>query len=235
MVIGLENQEEVHYLMPLRTMEYDVREYQRQAAIIRKRNRKGRKLTSGEYLSGLAKEDKLHPCVTFVLYYGDEWDGSRELHELLDFSDIPEQLKPLVNNYKIHLIEIKKLEDTSVFKTDLKQVFDFIRYSEDKKKLRELVEQDDAYRHLDEDAYDMVALYTKSTELLKMKKQTKESEGTDMCKAIKEMIEDGRAEGRIETVITMCKEFGLTTEKTIQQLMDKCSLDREAAEKLMAE
>ena len=32
----------------------------------------------------------------------------------------------------------KKLEDTNAFRTDLKQVFDFIRCSEDKEKLEEL-------------------------------------------------------------------------------------------------
>lgn len=37
MVVGIENQEEIHYLMPLRSMEYDVREYQRQASVIRKK------------------------------------------------------------------------------------------------------------------------------------------------------------------------------------------------------
>ena len=39
-VIGVENQEMVHYLMPLRTMEYDVAEYEKQAATIRKRVKK---------------------------------------------------------------------------------------------------------------------------------------------------------------------------------------------------
>lgn len=79
---------------------------------------------------------------------------------------------------------------------DLKQVF--IRYSKDKKKLRELVENDDTYQYLDEDAYDMVALYTNSTELLELKKQTKEGDKVNMCQAIKEMMEDERAEGRAE-------------------------------------
>lgn len=48
-VIGVENQEEVHYLMPLRTMEYDVREYERQATVVRKRVRRNGKLTSAEF------------------------------------------------------------------------------------------------------------------------------------------------------------------------------------------
>lgn len=197
-VIGIESQEEVHYLMPLRTMEYDVKEYRRQAGIIRKKVREGRNTTSAEFLSGFRKEDKLHPCVTLVLYYGDEWDGGCELHDILDFSGIPKQLKSLINNYKIHLIQVKQIQDTSVFRTDLKQVFDFIRCSKDKNKLRKLVDSDSAYLKLDEDAYDMVALYTNTRELLRLKEQNREGDKVNMCQAITEMLQDERAEGRAE-------------------------------------
>ena len=40
----------------------------------------------------------------------------------------------------------KKLADTNAFRTDLKQVFDFIRCSEDKEKLEELIKADAAYQ-----------------------------------------------------------------------------------------
>lgn len=43
-------------------------------------------------------------------------------------------------------IGYKKLEDTNAFRTDLKQVFDFIRCSEDKEKLEELIKTDAAYQ-----------------------------------------------------------------------------------------
>ena len=198
MVVGIENQEEVHYLMPLRVMEYDAKEYARQASAVRKAVRKKPKLTSAEFLSGFTKENKLHPCVTLVLYYGDNWDGGKELHDILDFTEIPKQLKELVNNYRIHLIEVKKLQDTGVFRTDLKQVFDFIRFSKDKKKLREMVESDEAYSKLDEDAYDMMAVYTNAQELIEQKEHHKEGGRINMCQAIKEMLEDERLEGREE-------------------------------------
>ena len=42
------------------------------------------------------------------------------------------------SDYKINLVEIRKLEDTSVFKTDVRQVFDFIRCSNDKNALKKL-------------------------------------------------------------------------------------------------
>ena len=44
-VIGVENQEMVHYLMPLRNMIYDAEEYQRQARMIGKRVRGEKGLT----------------------------------------------------------------------------------------------------------------------------------------------------------------------------------------------
>ena len=102
-----------------------------------------------------------------VLYYGKDWDGGKNLHELIDFTGMPDELRKLVNDYPIHLLGIRKMEDTSVFKTDLKQVFDFIRCSEDKKKLVELVENDVYYTQMDEEAFDVVTKYTNSKELIK--------------------------------------------------------------------
>lgn len=197
-VVGLENQQEVHYLMPLRTMDYDVEEYNRQAAIIRRRVRKRQDITRAEFLSGFTRQDKLHPCVTIVLFYGEEWDGSYDLHGVLDFTDIPEAIRSMVNNYSINLLHIKRLQDTSVFKTDLRQVFDFIRFSKDKDKLRQLVENDDAYREMDETAYDVAVGFTRAHELVEVKKYHDKEGKIDMCQALTEMLQDEREEGRAE-------------------------------------
>ena len=89
---------------------------------------------------GFKKDSKLHPVITFMIYSGKEpWDGPRSLHDIIDFTDIPEELKGLVQNYKVNLIEIRKWKDTSVFKTDIRQVFDFIRYSKNKEQVKKLV------------------------------------------------------------------------------------------------
>lgn len=199
-IIGVENQEEIDYALPLRIMSYDVGEYQKQASEIRKdvRNRRG-KVTSGEYLYGFCRDSRLFPTVTFVLYYGEkEWDGPKDLHGILDFTDIPSILKEKIANYQIQVIEIRKLEDTSFFRTDVKQVFDFIRFSKDKKKLRELLEKDAAYRHLNEDACDMVTAYVGEKEMLKWKEKYRKGGKIDMCQGLREWLEDERAEGRAE-------------------------------------
>ena len=199
-IIGIENQETMDYSIPLRNMSYDVDAYEKQATKIRKEVRKNHKgLSVGEYLYGFRKSDKLLPAVTFVLYSGSQgWDGPRSLYEVLDFTDIPEELRDLIADYKINLVEIRKLEDTSVFKTDVRQVFDFIRCSNDKKALKELVETDDYYKNMEEDAFDVAVQYTNATELIEAKEYYEKEGAVNMCKALTELIEDGKKEGKDE-------------------------------------
>ena len=163
--------------------------------------------------------------MTLVLYYGEEWDGSRDLHGLLDFTDIPEELKSLVNNYELHLLEIRRIEDTSVFRTDLKQVFDFIRCSEDKVRLRELVQSDEAYRAMEEDAYDVAVTFAKAEELLDVKRFHEKGGKVDMCKALTEMLADERMEGmKISeerfTELSKCLVMGGRTDDLIRAATD---------------
>lgn len=214
-MIGIENQSEIDYGLVLRIMCYDVGEYERQAAKIRKEVRKKRgSLENGEYMYGFLKDSRLCPTITFVLYYGEEeWDGARDLYGLLNFKCLPEILKKKISNYQIHVIEVRKLKDTSVFQTDVKQVFDFLRFSNDKKKLRELISGDEAYRMLDEEAYDMVAAYVgEEEEMFKWKEKHKKGGKVNMCQGLREWLADerteGRAEGRAEDIIELLSDCG---------------------------
>ena len=236
-VVGIENQEQVHYMMPLRVMTYDAGEYQRQAVQIKRKLRKKSGVTSAEYLSGFAKDSKLYPCVTFVLFYGEEWDGSHDLHGILDFTDIPPELKGLVSNYSINVIEIRKLQSTDNFHTDLKQVFDFIRFSKDKQKLRELVENESSYLEMEESAYDVAVAFSGAEELVGIKKHYKKERKVNMCQALKEMLQDERDEGRVEgrrevmeLLIQTCKEIGLSKEVTFDKIGTKFMLSDEETE-----
>ncbi|MBQ8813367.1 MAG: transposase [Lachnospiraceae bacterium] len=220
MIIGLEGQEKTHYLMPLRCMSYDATEYERQAAGIRRKLKDRPSITEEERLSGFGADDRLRPCVILVLFFGKQWDGAKTLHELLDFAEIPEELRALVSDYGIHVLEVRKLEDTSMFCTDVKQVFDAIRYSEDRDKFRELIFSDPAYRELDIEAYEMIAQYARATELRRVLKQSRKGDTVDMCEAIRLMMLDekregkregkrvGRLEGKAGSVIDILKERG---------------------------
>lgn len=251
-VISLEDQDKVHYLMPLRSMVYDAVEYDRQAEAIRRQVRKLPNITEEEFLSGFLKSSRLLPCITFVLYFGEEWDGSRDLHGILDMRDIPEELQAYVNHYPIHLIEVRKLENTDVFRTDLKQIFDFIRCSKEREKLRELVQNDPAYREMDEAAYDLVAEYAHAEGLIAMKKYHGKDGKVDMCKAmedwaaeeqkkglekgIEQGIEQGLEQGLeqgILCVIEAYRECNVSEEEIMLRLCSKFDLTPERAKEYM--
>lgn len=95
---------------------------------------------------------------------------------------------------------------SDVFQTDVKQVFDFIRCSNDKRKLLELVENDVYYSEMDDDAYDVIIKYTNSKELVKIKEQSIEGGKNNVCKAIRDLMDDSREEARKNIVLNMLKE-----------------------------
>ena len=84
---------------------------------------------------------------------------------------MPERLKELTPNYQVNIVDIRRMENTEVFQTDVRYVFDFIRCSEDKKKLLELVESNDFFKQMDEEAFDVVTKYTNSKELVQIKEE----------------------------------------------------------------
>ena len=209
-IIGIENQECIDYTFPVRNMTYDAGEYEKQIAKLRKKLRAEHRLRNrGEYLYGFHKDSRLYPVVTFILYSGEEeWDGPRTLHEMLDFAGIPESLRSMVQDYQINLIEIRKLSDTSMFKTDLRQVFDFIRCSHDKKALKKLIESDPAFQNMDEDAFDVMVQYGKAEEMVGIKDEFRKDGRIDMCKGLADWIAEEREAG-MEAGMEAGKEIGL--------------------------
>ena len=171
-------------------------------------------------------EDQLKPCVTLVLYFGDEWAGAKSLHELLDFSDIPRKLREMVNDYRIHILHVQKLTDTSMYRTDVKQVFDAIRFSQDPEKFRELILTDPAYRSLDIEAYDVIVQYTRAKELLPIREKYMKGETVDMCQALTLMLKDERSEGikegkllaGLSAVRNLMSKLDIPLEQTMEML-----------------
>ena len=201
-LIGIESQETVDYHFPLRNLHYEVNQYEKQAVKIKKEVQENTgDLTSGEYLYGFKKDSRLHPVITFMIYSGKEpWDGPMSLHDIIDFTDIPEELRCKTVDFPINLIDIRRLEDTDIFQTDVKHVFDFIRCAENKEKLYELVSNEPYYREMDEDAFDVVSMYTNSKELVGIKKYEGKDGKKDVCQAIKDLMADSRQEGREEGI-----------------------------------
>lgn len=120
-LLGLENQTDVDCDMPLRVIGYDGMVYRGQ---LLKQKTKQDKEAKAE---GLLQERQMHyPVVTLVLYFGYEHHWNKPLN-LVDCLKIPEELKPYVNDYKVHLFEIAYLQEEQVelFQSDFKIVADY--------------------------------------------------------------------------------------------------------------
>ena len=233
-LVGIENQEVVDYGFPFRNMYYDLLQYQSQMKEIRKEVKESQeKLTDGEYLYGFRRSDRLHPIVTFVLCSGKEpWDGPKSLHDMLDFSEIPDKLRSMIADYQVNIIDIRRLEDTSMFATDVRCVFDFIRYADNRGKLLELVQENPYYRQMDEDAYDIVSRYTNSKELIAIKDEQVIGGKADMCQAIKELMEESRIQGVEQGIEQGIEQGSLETKITNAKNLLDVLADEVIAEKI---
>ena len=139
----------------------------------------------------------------------------------------------MVGNYHINLLDIKKIPDTSVYKTDLRQVFDFIRFSDDDKKLEKLVKNDNYYTQMDEEAYDLAMNFTKSEHFID-KQQFKKGGKINMCKAFIAMQERGIKEGILGAIAIM-KELDIPPDTIKSKIKKQYKLTNEQIAQYLAE
>ncbi len=186
-VLGVEDQSKVHYAMTVRNMLYDALEYEAQC-----RERivtEGRyDLTAEEILSGIAKDTKLMPVYTVILYTGeDPWDGPRCLHDMLD---IPEEMKNIVPDYPLKIVSVREWDKPELFKTELGDFFRLLKNVYTK-----------SAEEVEVSPYIMKLTGVVSNVKTLIRKAEKK-EGTEekiMCRAAEELMEEGREEERKNT------------------------------------
>ena len=157
--------------------------------------------TRAEYLSGFYKTDRILPMITLTLYFGaDEWDAPRDLHSMLTAD---EDILRFVDNYHLHLIAPAEIsdEDFAKFHTELSLALKYVKYSKDKKKLRDMVNEDAAFHSVSRKTADMVNVVTSSN-----LHYNDGEERVDMCEAIEEI----RKDEIIETLVGLVKDGLLT-------------------------
>lgn len=238
-LLGVENQTEIHYAMPVRNIIYDALQYGKQVSEVAKRHkskgdRKGH--NKGEYLSGFYKEDRIRPVITLVVHFGaDEWDGPLSLYEMMDLED--KKLLEFVQDYRIFLIDPYKLanNDLEKFSTSLGDVLGYIKYSKDKKALSKFL-NDNQVMIMDNDAARVIRDVTNTPIYVPDGKGE-----IDMCKAVRDMIDEskqegiavgkaeGKAEGKLITLIDLVRDNSLNIEKAAA----KANMTVEQFEKIM--
>ena len=143
-LIGVENQSDIHYSIPVKNMFYDVMAYGNQVKETAKKHRREKDTASDEFLSGFTKEDKLIPVITITVYLGiKEWDGPMKLSDM--FGDVDEELLPFIPDYRINLLAPREITDFTGFRTSIRQLLEVLQNAYDKEKMQEVLHNDDKF------------------------------------------------------------------------------------------
>ena len=145
----------------------------------------------------IACEHALYDLLTLAsFYYGSkEWDGSKDIHGLLD---LPQNMYgnwgDLIPNYRINLIDVKELARNNSFKTDLQWIIGMLQYKDNKKKLKQYInEHHEFFGNIDEDTLGAANALLGSR--MVPKEDEVEKGEINMCKALDDLYQDGVNEG----------------------------------------
>ena len=234
LLLGIENQSNVHYAMPVKNMVYDALQYADQVRTAAKTNRKtvpgncsgSEKPSADEYLSGFRKKDRLIPVITLVVYFGsNQWDGPRSLRDMMCVED--ERILQYIADYPLNLIAPAHMTDEEIerFRSNLCEVMLFIKHSKDHEKLDEIVHSHEAFKTLDREAV-MVLKETANAKI----NITENEEVVDMCKALEDMKKIAFENGRrsmapaLEDMKKIAKQEGKAEGKVEGKMEEKKSI-----------
>ena len=228
-LLGIENQTDIHYAMPVRNLIYDALQYGKQVSDVSAKHRKesGNGHNRGEYLSGFYKEDRLTPVITLVVHFGaDAWDGPLSLHEMMSV-DKPEIMQ-MVPDYRIQLIDPARMkpEDLMKFETSLREVMGYIKYSKDKEGMKTYM-AGNSRTMLERTAAQVIKAITNTP--IEIPEGLEE---VNVCEAIEEMMKDSKAEGelkgKMDTLADLVKD-GLLSVKDAAARLNMTEAEFEAA------
>ena len=191
LIIGIENQNDMHYAMVVRNMLYDAMNYTSQVEEHARQHRKNKDVSGAEFLSGFSKTDKLVPVVTLTIFWNTgSWDGARSLHDMLEVND--KSILDFVSDYKLNLIVPEEIKDFEKFQTEVGPLLEFISYANSGKELtKALQEKGKQWENMSSEAIDLLNVCINA----KLNVNITEKGVGNMCRGIDELVEMGEARG----------------------------------------
>ena len=172
---GIENQSGYDRTMPVRILGYDSAGYKAQTE---------------------QKRRKLHPVITVVLNFSNRrWGKVRSLRDLM--GDIPKELDPYFQDYRIHVFDIAFLTDEVIdsFQSDFKVVARFFK----NRRLGKPALTDDTALDYPAEIAELLAVFSGEKEYIDMipaiKLAEQKGERVTMCWVAQELIDKGEKRG----------------------------------------
>lgn len=233
-MLGMESQEHIHYAMPMRVMGYDYGTYKKQYDSNAKKYQTKDGMTDDEYLSRMKQTDRFTPVITVIVYYGDNpWDGATTLHGMLN---VPDKMKPFVNDYKMLLVEARQNDLIFHNMTNI-AFFDMLKVVLDKSITKNEAKEKVIKYAIEHNVDKTVVMTVAGATNRKIDYNALSKKGdVTMCTLFDEIQKEGRAEGIVEGIqalIESLQEMEIPYAKTQNQLMVKFSLSKDTAQEYM--
>ena len=190
-ILGIENQTAQDSDMPLRVISYDGASYKQQLLD--------------------TNQKKRYPVATLVLYFGTEEKWSKAKH-LYDCFEVPEKLKPFVNDYKINVFNIAFLspKTISMFKSDFKIIAEYFRAKRLNQKYKGSKEK---LKHANETLKMFSALTGDNSFEKVYNEDNSKKGGITMCDVVERIRNDGRTEGQERIIMNLIESNAGTIEQ----------------------
>lgn len=227
-MLGLESQEHIHYAMPMRVMGYDYGTYKKQYDSNAKKYQKKDGMTDDEYLSRMKQTDRFTPVITVVVYYGDSpWDGATTLHGMLN---IPDKMKPFVNDYKMLLVEARQNNLILHNMTNI-AFFDMLNVVLDKSVTKNEAKEKVIKYALEHNVDKTVVMTVAGATNRKIDYNALSKKGdVTMCTLFDEIEKEGKITGEAKGIIETGFDFGLSENDILQRLQNKLNVSLQKAQ-----
>ncbi len=218
-----EAQNDIHYALPLRNLEYQAAVYRQQFEKIKKDHEKAKDYESyAEKASGLKKGEKLIPVHILWIYHGeDAWDGPRSFKDLLDFGNSEEEAECFSLEPK--LICINEMENFDLFRTELRDLLELLKLRDNRSEIKRVVEEDRWKKAITVDTLEAASVLLNAPSIWKNRtRYGNRKEGYNLCRALREwreeIIEETTERDTIELLRNLIRNTGFSMEKAMQAL-----------------
>ena len=156
-----------------------------------------RAVDADEFLSGIKKDDRFHPIINIILYYGEkEWDGPVSLKDMM--VDMPERFANLFADYEINLFDVV----SNIYKRNIDYIYSKYDGTE-----------------VDGELFWMIGKITSNENMLEISRD-KKGESVVMCEAWREYYDEARRDGAksatLNAIIFMIK-YGISKKDILKE------------------
>lgn len=169
-----------------------------------------------EFLSGIKKDDRFHPIINIILYYGEkEWDGPVSLKDMM--VDMPERFANLFADYEINLVQMLDSGRLLFHNEDVRILFDVVSNIYNRN-IDYIYSKYDG-TEVDGELFWMIGKITSNENMLEISRE-KKGESVVMCEAWGEYYDEARRDGAksatLNAIIFMIK-YGISKKDILKE------------------